>query len=79
MWGAPEDGPGKAREYLQKFDGEGDFSEEAVGEARALGWRVLDGWVLCGHGGGACELGDGGAVCASTRSRAYGTPAAQTF
>ena len=48
----------------------------ACSQAGAVGWGVVDRWVLCVDGGRTCELANGRTVCPATRATARGAPTA---
>ncbi len=48
-------------------------------QARALGGRILVGWVLCCDGSRACQLADGGTVCPTARLSQRRCPTTETL
>src|SRR5918998_5668950 len=78
MFGASEECSWTDSACVQEYYGKGSLSQEAEGEERAVGRRVLDRRLLCRHGRGTRELAGGGKLREKPRQAKGGATAVKT-
>jgi putative transposase len=60
--------PGRIVQIFKSLTAREIFRRKPAVKRVLWGWRILDRWVLCGHGRRASELADSRAVCAAART-----------